>query len=99
MTLAEWEQAFKPLVNHLDPYASWQDEKGNGIMFETYGEELAFVMSQDPDCIWTYVDGDEGTWLTHGFHLCNRIGYFVTREPYLGDDFQSICVNLDDEYA
>lgn len=53
-----------------------------GTLFETYGEELAFILTQDPRTIWTLVDGDDGTPLIlNGFHYVNRVGYFVSARP------------------
>ena len=37
-TFEFWLEEFKPITNHLDENASFQDEDGNGIMFETYGD-------------------------------------------------------------
>jgi hypothetical protein len=51
-------------------------------MFETYGDEVEFVKSQNPDCIWMYGDGDDGgSYIWNGWHIVNRIGYFVTEVP------------------
>ena len=54
-------------------------------MFETYGEDIAFIATQSDDNIWTWIDGDEGTWIVNGFHIVNRIGYFVTENPCTQD--------------
>jgi hypothetical protein len=52
-------------------------------MFETYGEEVEFVKSQNPNCVWMYGDGDDGgTYLWSGWGFVNRIGYFVTEVPF-----------------
>ena len=59
MSFDEWLNTYKPILNHLDKNASFQSDDG-GIMFETYGDEVAFVKSQDPAKIWTYGDGDMG---------------------------------------
>lgn len=74
----EW---FRTARNHLNPNAPciWND--GQGSMFETYGDELAFVRSQPNANIWTYVDGDGRTYLVSGYHFVNRLGYFITEEP------------------
>ena len=58
MTFEQWEETYKPIYNHIDSNASFQDESGNGLMFETYGDEVEFVKSQSPDKIWMYGDGD-----------------------------------------
>ena len=86
MSVGEWEEQFKPIKNHLDDNASWQDENGNGIMFETYGNELDFVRGKcepNPRCIWTLMDSeeDDDCVVVEGFHFVNRIGYFITENP------------------
>jgi hypothetical protein len=105
MTFEEWLDKYKPIPNHLDSNASFQDEDGEGIMFETYGDELEYVLSianSEPNRVWTYVDGDEGTWVTNGYRLVNRIGYFITEIPY--DDkgstepFLDVQVDQYEEY-
>jgi hypothetical protein len=81
-TFESWLEEFKPITNHLDPNASFQDESGKGIMFETYGDEVEFVKKQDPRCIWTYGDGDDGGgYIWNGWHFINRLGYFITEIP------------------
>jgi hypothetical protein len=78
----EWETQFKPISNHLDTNASFQDENGVGIMFETYGEELDLVRRTKEQNVWTYVDSDNGTAIIAGYHLVNRIGYFITENEW-----------------
>ena len=81
---------YKPITNQFDSNASW-----GGCMFETYGEELEFVMAQDPNHIWTIVDGeDDDVEITNGYHLVNRIGYLITEVPS-PDDF--VLVRDEDE--
>lgn len=82
MDYDEWLKTYKPIYNHIESNASFQDETGQGIMFETYGDEVAFVKQQDPACIWTYGDGDDGgSYIWNGWHFVNRIGYFITEVP------------------
>lgn len=50
-------EEFRPVNNHIDKNASFQDENGDGIMFETFGEELLAVQAANPLCVWTLVDG------------------------------------------
>ena len=62
--------------------ASWGFGDGPGCLFETYGDELDFVLSQDPQTVWTFVDGDDGDqYVMSGFHIVNRIGYLLSIEP------------------
>ena len=81
MSFDEWLTTYKPILNHLDENASFQSDDG-GIMFETYGDEVAFVKSQDPAKIWTYGDGDDGGgYIWSGWSFVNRLGYFITEVP------------------
>ena len=78
LTEDEWFDTYKPIKNHIDPTASF-----DGCMFETYGEELEFIEKQKELYIWTYGDGDDGgTYIWNGFHVVNRIGYFLTEVPF-----------------
>jgi hypothetical protein len=86
LTMNDWEATYKPISNHLDDNASFQDENGVGIMFETYGDELEFVQSVDEHRVWTYVDSDLGTDILAGYYFVNRIGYFVTEVPWEDQD-------------
>ena len=88
MTFEEWEQTFKPITNHLDDNASFQDETGKGIMFETYGAEWEFVKAQDPKYVWTYGD-ENGPYIIAGRRFVNRLGYFVCEVPW-EDEWETI---------
>lgn len=82
MDFDEWVKVYKPIYNHLDNNASFQDETDQGMMFETYGDEVEFVKSQSPDKIWMYGDGDDGgSYIWSGWGFVNRIGYFITEVP------------------
>ena len=81
MTFDEWVDTYKPIVNHIDTNASFDNGYG-GLMFETYGEEVDFVKEQPENRIWMYGDGDDGgSYIWNGWHIVNRIGYFVTEVP------------------
>ena len=73
----EWVATYKPILNHIDTNASF-----DGMMFETYDEEYAFVKATDENRIWMYGDGDDGgSYIWNGWHFVNRIGYFITAVP------------------
>ena len=83
MTMEEWEETYKPIKNHIDKFASFQNENGEGIMFETFGEEVEFVKQQNPNCVWMYGDGDDGgSYIWSGWGFVNRLGYFITEVPF-----------------
>lgn len=87
ITLTEWLDTYEPISNHIDPNASFQDADGVGIMFETFGEELEYVLSIEPSRIWTYMDSEENDEpiIVSGYHLASRIGHFISAHPYDGD--------------
>lgn len=85
MDFDEWCATYKPIINHIDTNASFDNGDG-GIMFETYGDEVAFVKEQPDDLIWTYGDGDDGgSYIWNGWSFINRIGYFITEVPCPAD--------------
>ena len=96
LTEEEWFDTFKPIPNHIDDNASFNDGE-QGYMFETYGAELDFVRSQESNRIWTYIDGDVGgTYIVQGMGIVNRIGYFVTTVPFNGSkDYQIKIIDED----
>jgi len=98
LSIEEWEHHFKPIVNHLDENASFNDGSG-GIMFETTGPEYDYVAAighKEPNRIWTYIDNEEGdTVIINHWGFANRIGYMVTEKPY--DEMLDITVQLDKE--
>jgi len=101
LTFEDWMQKYKPMVNHLDSNASFQDENGVGIMFETYGKELEYVLSianTEPNRVWTYMDGDIGTFIGDGYHLVNRIGYFITEVPNEENSFVEVSIDEYEDY-
>jgi hypothetical protein len=91
LTWKEFEEQFKPIKNHFskDP-----DE----IMFETYGEEVDFVLAKDTENkVWTYADGDYCSYVSSGYHYVNRIGYYITEVPYEEDTQYEIIVSTEVE--
>ena len=77
MDFDEWCETYKPIPNNIV-----EDSSFDGTMFETYGDEVAFVKKADPAYIWMYGDGDDGgTYIWNGWHIVNRIGYFITEVP------------------
>jgi hypothetical protein len=73
-----------PLIrNHIDRRACWTVGEGGGCMFETFGDEMEFVSRQDPQTIWTLVDGGDGNeCLLSGYHWVNRLGYLISSVPF-----------------
>jgi hypothetical protein len=88
LTEDEFEAKYPLVPNHLDTNASWTYGDGPGCLFETYGEELAFVRGQDPRTIWTLVDhpeDDNKELVFSGYHHVNRLGYLISTVPFPED--------------
>jgi len=83
LTEDEFDDRYPLRTNHLNANASWTYGDGPGCLFETFGEEFAFVKQQDPRTVWTLVDGCENDdqYLISGLHFVNRIGYLVSTNP------------------
>lgn len=80
-------ETYKPILNSIDANASF-----DGLAFETYGDELKFVIDQPDDHVVTLVEGDDGgTYLTAGFHVVNRLNYMITTVPVPRDLDVLVC--------
>ena len=92
----QFDEKFTLVDNHLDKNASF-----DGKMFETFGDELAFVIEMSKENrVITIIEFDgyevdgEGYLIpnmcyTSGMHNVNRIGYLITTEPI---EFEFECV-------
>jgi hypothetical protein len=93
MNYDEWMAQYEPIQNTHDKNASM-----DGTMFETYGPEVEQVKASDYRCVWTLVDCDGREVIESGWHLVNRLGYFITAKPFDGDDLE-VSVLTDEEHA
>jgi hypothetical protein len=87
----EFDNKFELINNHLDNNASF-----DGKMFETYSPEIDFVLEMaKQNRVITIIEGDCETdedgnetpcmFYSSGYHLVNRIGYLITKEPITFD--------------
>ena len=75
LTEDEFDSKFTMVKNHLN-----EDAPLDGCMFSYYGSEVEYISSLiRTKKVWTYLCN--GCFVT-GAHLVNRLGYFVTAEPY-----------------
>ena len=84
-------EKYKPIKNHYNTDAAF-----DGHMFETYGEEIAFVVEQSRTSkkVWTIIESDEKMYIVAGFHYINRVGYMITEEAWSSGDEE---VELDSD--
>lgn len=92
MSFDKWVETFQPIANTITPDAPF-----DGTMFETYGADVAHVKARvHPDDallhVWTLVDGDEGQYVVDGYHLVNRVGYFLTAKPFVAGTQYEVAV-------
>ncbi len=97
----EFNEQFPLVHNHLNPSAGWvyiseNDADQRGCLFETYGAEYEFVVRQDPRCIWTLMDNNDGEppFLASGCRWVNRLGYLISKVPV--QEGKTIEVSLPD---
>ena len=93
ITEEEFIERFRPRPNHLNPDAPL-DFGAGGCLYETFGEELAFVRSRDAACVWTVVETGGRRCLVNGYRVVNRLGYVLCRVPV--DDGAGYVLELDD---
>lgn len=63
-----WISRWKPYTN------DWDEVR----MFETFGDDIAFIEKQDPNRVWTLIEEDENMCIVSGIRFVNRLGYYVT---------------------
>jgi hypothetical protein len=94
ITETQFDDLFNLIDNKIDLNAAF-----GGKMFETYGNELAFVQQMAKmNRVITIVETDESEesddvipmmCYVSGYHVVNRIGYFITDAPI---DFEFECI-------
>lgn len=89
MTFKEWKEKYKPIQN--------PDSFEGDIFFETFGNDLQKVISQNPACIWTDLACNGYNWIENGVHFVNRLGYYVTEIPCEVDFLQVFLSTPEDE--
>jgi hypothetical protein len=81
----DWVDQYQPIQNPFDKNAGYE-----GCMFETYGEENEFVLDKlNRNTVWTLITGDnEESWIIPGYHIVNRMGFFITTKPWESTDIE-----------
>lgn len=71
----QWEEKYKPIENHFPS----KNGAYNGKVFETFGDELEYVRTYpDQRKVWTLLDVDGKLYISAGYYIVNRFGYFIT---------------------
>ncbi len=101
LTEEEFDEKYELQVNHIvranQPVEVADEDicSFNGCMYETYGEELQYVLDTPVNRIITIIEGEDDTcsgeceacecspsmFYVSGYHIVNRVGYLITKEP------------------
>ena len=81
LTPEQFEKQYPLIPNHLVPSSYWGNKRTNGL-FETFGEELAFVHQHSCNLIWTLLSVENNAYIvTNGYWRINRIGFLISTRP------------------
>jgi len=93
LTEEQFDKKFKLVKNKFDDNASF-----NGFMYETYGEEIEYVIKMAKlnrvvtiiECDNEDPDDEDGMCMVYasGYYLVNRIGYLILAKSYKGPEFE-----------
>jgi len=87
LTYDEWNYVYKPTINSFVSVAPF-----DGMMFETIGEEISYVLSfvnnKQEKHIWTIIENEGVSYVCAGYHLINRLGYFITEVPWTDETLE-----------
>lgn len=93
-------------MNDYTEYQGWDQwaEKYKPVgpedsqMFETYGADLQTVLGTHHRYIWTWMQGDHSDIICAGYHLVNRLGYYITEVPWTNeDDYCVVSIEVECE--
>lgn len=104
ITEEKFYEKYIPQINHIvraETDKSVADEdicSWSGCMYETYGEELDYIVEEanaNKNNVWTIIEEDGKMYILSGYHVVNRLGYLITETPYETEDNINI-VELED---
>lgn len=88
----EFYDEYKPQINHFErarqPLSVADEDVSSfgGCMYETYGEEVEYVLSLvGSGRVVTIIDNDGDLYISSGYRLVNRLGYMILDKPYTTD--------------
>jgi hypothetical protein len=92
-----WRDKYQPVTNprgtkHWDEGII--DDWMTRCAFDTIGEDKEWMVKNDitNDYVWTWQEFD-GDWiLSQGYHMANRLGYFVTENPHNKKDLTEVVI-------
>jgi len=86
ITVNDFFKKYNPQLNH---FSSSPDD--DNYTFEIFDEELEYVKKQNNKQIWTTVNCEnEEFWIIPGYHIVNRMNYYITEKEW---EYENIQVN------
>lgn len=91
ITYQEWLDTYKPIKNPSDPH--------NELLYFdwTNKDDVAILNKTDVHNIWTSTDGDGIFGISNGYRRINRMAYYITEVPWVGDEYIFIKLSEDVE--
>lgn len=102
MTENDFLNKYNIVVNHIDQNAAFggfNRESESGCMFETFGEELNFVIEKAKENIkkiWTILECDGSLFVSAGYHRVNRLGYLISEQEWESETEEYVLDNFED---
>ena len=72
-----WFDKYKPIL-----VESLETEDKSPRMYETYGEDIKLIKLIPSNHIWTLLDCNGKLYLSPGFHVVNRLNYFICENKW-----------------
>lgn len=78
-----------PEVNEMDGFME---------TYSPYVDEVLKQLEKNPRKVWTVCDGesDDNTYIHAGYHLSNRIHYFITKEEWESENESYYWIKRDE---
>ena len=77
-------------ISDLDWHENYEPEDK---LYETYGEDMAYINSMPAGHVWTLLDGEGDLVVVNGRGFVNRLGYYISKKPHNTNDL--IVVEFD----
>lgn len=73
----------------------YDHEDGQAGMYGMSEHDQAILKQANPLCVWTFVDGTNGTYAESGFHIVNRICWFISAVPREKNSVEEYQLTVD----
>jgi hypothetical protein len=78
ITWKEYVEQYQPIKNHLVTDAPF-----DGYMYETFGEEVEYVLSlRNTRNVWAIIEDDGYKYVIPGYYYIAPLGYIITEKPW-----------------